>query len=206
MAAEDWYRNREWNDQIETAFLTKLRRARDKSQYLRIQASYLQSTNPEVALHLLDDFFKLPANPEIAQAHLQVAEIQLALGNLKSALTSLRSALEAERLGNCHKTDAWVLFAELTLEHEIEPQYDEVLKLLREQQFVILPYQHFIRHAATAIISEKRGLFEAAKANAQQAIQVAKQDNSGLRSHPDVGLVDGEYPEIMQNLIAITGE
>ena len=44
MSKEDWYRNTNWNDQIEAEFEARLKRSRgnyNKAQYLRIQASYL---------------------------------------------------------------------------------------------------------------------------------------------------------------------
>jgi tetratricopeptide (TPR) repeat protein len=44
MSKEDWYRNTDWNDKIESEFESRLKRSRGnyhKAQYLRIQASYL---------------------------------------------------------------------------------------------------------------------------------------------------------------------
>lgn len=44
MSKDDWYRNTNWNDQIESEFEAHLKRSRGsahKAQYLRIQASYL---------------------------------------------------------------------------------------------------------------------------------------------------------------------
>jgi tetratricopeptide (TPR) repeat protein len=44
MSKDDWFRNTDWNDQIESEFEARLKRSRtnyNKAQYLRIQASYL---------------------------------------------------------------------------------------------------------------------------------------------------------------------
>jgi len=53
----DWFRNTTWDDAIEQAFDEKLRRARKKEQYLRLQAFIMDRSHPEVALKLLDRYF-----------------------------------------------------------------------------------------------------------------------------------------------------
>ncbi len=58
-ASTDWYRNTAWDDAIEASFFAKLARARQKAQYVRIQANTLAPTKPDVALRLLDHLFQL---------------------------------------------------------------------------------------------------------------------------------------------------
>ena len=49
------FSNSEWNPEVEAHFFAKLKRARDKAQYLRIQACSLAKTQPRVALMLLNE-------------------------------------------------------------------------------------------------------------------------------------------------------
>lgn len=69
MGRHDWYRNTTWDSQVETAFAERLRRARDKGQYLRIQACVLAKSHPDVALRLLDQYFVLGDDWDAAQAY-----------------------------------------------------------------------------------------------------------------------------------------
>jgi hypothetical protein len=55
MGSEDWYRNQEWNQEIEESFFEKLKRSRSqKAQYLLIQAYYLVESHPDVVLRLAE--------------------------------------------------------------------------------------------------------------------------------------------------------
>ena len=62
MAGDDWYRNKTWNKEIETAFKLRLNRSRglyNRTEYLRIQGSYLLSSCDPViqaaGLEMLDE-------------------------------------------------------------------------------------------------------------------------------------------------------
>ena len=55
--SQDWYRNTIWTPDVAQRFEEKLRRARSKDQYLRIQALCLVKSNPDVALSLIERFF-----------------------------------------------------------------------------------------------------------------------------------------------------
>lgn len=51
MSRNDWYRNTEWNNQIETNFFNRLKRSRrnyNKAEYLRIQATYLLNSSSTI--------------------------------------------------------------------------------------------------------------------------------------------------------------
>ena len=66
--SDDWFRNTTWNDDVARRFEEKLRRARRKEQYLRIQACTLATTYPHVALDLLERYFALSDDFGHAQA------------------------------------------------------------------------------------------------------------------------------------------
>src|SRR5690349_600570 len=69
MRSEDWFRNTEWNEAIAMNFEAKLRRARRKEQYVRIQAGCLATKHPDVALGLIDRFLAMPDQFDQAQAY-----------------------------------------------------------------------------------------------------------------------------------------
>ncbi len=108
MAREDWYRNKEWNSSIAEAFTAKLKRARDKPQYLRIQASYLTDKYPTVALELFDQYFSLGDNFDHSQANVGRAEAYIALGNIDNAIAAYEAALAFEAIKPNVLTQAYI--------------------------------------------------------------------------------------------------
>ena len=205
MGSEDWYRNKNWTPEIESEFLEKLRRARDKSQYLRIQASYLAKSHPNATLDLLERFFSLPDNPEQAQAFSDAAIAYLALGQTGEAIASLRKALKRERQPLSNKTQAGSQFALLVAEQSLESHFDEALGVLAEAQSdLFLRSMQFEWHAAYSLIYAARGERENAREHATQALAVAENTRSGLRNHPRAGLVRDEYDDLKTKLIELS--
>jgi hypothetical protein len=200
----DWFRNTTWDDAIEQVFDGKLRRARDKGQYLRIQASILSHTNPEVALKLLGRYFELPLAFDHAQAHVDRANALLALDRLDEALGAYEAALAREAVFPNLRTQAALELPFIIASHGIEEQYVRALELLsHSKQSLQFPVDHFRWHAASALIAAARGESGVAQGHAARAREAAKRDNSGLRYHPFIGLVGSRYESVIERLVAL---
>jgi tetratricopeptide (TPR) repeat protein len=165
---DDWYRNNTWDAEIEASFEQRLRRARDKSQYLRIQASYLAERYPSLALGLLERYFALGEHFDIAQAHVVRGRALMALGNVEGALSSYEAALEGEHQYPFLRTQAYLDYACLVVEAGPEELYARALEVLDTHQ-------------------DRR--IEEARAEATLAMKAAQETTSGFRYHQSVGLV-----------------
>jgi tetratricopeptide (TPR) repeat protein len=202
MGREEWFRNKTWDATTEAHFFEKLRRARDKAQPLRIQASYLVNRNPRAALALLDKYFALGDHFDKAQAFLDQAEAHLTLGAQEEALQSLKNALQREREFPNLKTRAWSLYALLVAERRLDHLYDSAVQVLRENplQSHSFPVDGFRWNAAFALIADAQGLGDHAAEGATKALQFAELMHSGYRYHPDVGLVGSDYDGLKKEL------
>lgn len=193
MSTDDWHRNAKWDSAIERRFFEKLARARDKSQYLRIQATYLAKSQPEAALSLIEKYFALGEHFDHAQALLDQATAYVALGRVQDAVRSMRSALKREKDFPNLKTVAWSEFAMLVATCGLADHFDEAIDVLDDHVSVLtsaltFPKERFNRHAAYALIRAAQGDSGAAKREARKAL-AAEATHSGFRYHPDVGLV-----------------
>lgn len=199
----DWFRNATWDSSVERAFEEKLRRARRKEQYIRIQASMLASSFPEVALALLDRYFGLPNQFDQASAHVARATALLALDRVSEAIASYEAALAREAefprlLTQAHLDLPWLI---ATL--GIKDQYDRALQLLQAHEArLMFPVDRFRWHAARALIAADSHEPNVASAHAERALDAARREHSGFRYHPSVGLVTKQYDWVIRKLEA----
>src|SRR5579863_1428944 len=179
MPANDWFRNKEWSGEVAARFFEKLRRAKDKAQYLRVQASCLADSDPKAALSLLDQYFALGENWDWAEAFVVAATAHLSLGETNQAIRSLRNALEKERQPPSVQTTAWSMFALLVAERRMESHFEEALQVLTEHgtRFAF-PVEEFQWHAAYALILAAQGDRSAAREHATKALH-ASHNRSG---------------------------
>lgn len=205
MAKDDWYRNKDWNAEIEEVFEQKLRRARDKSQYLRIQASYLTKTHPKVALDLIDRYFGLGEHFDMASAYLGKAEALIALNDIDGALVAYEAAIQRERQYPKLITQAYLDFPCFVLANEIEHMYARALYVLEnEQRLLMFPDDRYRAHGARALLLHHFKRTDEAQASAAIALAAAKEVQSGFHYHQKVGTVRDAEDEFYTKLAALS--
>ena len=207
MARDDWYRNTDWNESVEAAFITKLSRARDKAQYLRLQAGGLAEKHPRVALKLLDQYFGLGEHWDHAQAHVVRATALLCLGDTEQAIESYEAALMYEEQRPSVLTQAYLRLPFVVAVHGIKARYKQALLILNQNKSrLTFPVEHFIWNTSYALIHLDLGNVPAAKEHARAALDAASKEQSDFRYHRSVGLVDSHYDNIREQLTDIASE
>ena len=204
--ATDWFRKTTWREADQADFYARLKRCRttyNKAQYLRIQACHLEGVgSPEMlkkSLELLDKMFaEFPEQSQLATAYQQKASCLAKLGNIGGAISNYQRALETERQYPRVKSYAFMEFGKLVALNKLARFYDEALAALEAElvsRGIQFPSDTFNAYGIRSLIAAERGLAQKAKEFAQVALEAAAKDHSGLRYHPEAGLVrDRETP------------
>ncbi|QNM81803.1 hypothetical protein H8M03_06950 [Sphingomonas sabuli] len=153
----EWFRNTNWDDDIEIAFEARLGRARQKAEYLNIQAYTLLATHPEVAANLCRRVLSLNDPYQTARAGLYLGTALAAQGEFDGAITALEGAIEAERREPMHRTAAHLDQALLVALTERHDMYDIVWERLKCERALTISDQPLTALIAHALIGSERG-------------------------------------------------
>ncbi|HDM8245784.1 TPA: hypothetical protein P0E24_004968 [Vibrio campbellii] len=200
MSNYDWYRNKVWNDEIETQFYLKLKRSRSqRDQYLVIQALTLTETNPKVTLRLVQEYFETRKNTfDDVRALLARTYAYITLSDIERVVRSYRELLACEMKLPNHTTGAYVDYPFFVATKGIEQEYANAVCVLRKNSDrPVFPLEFFKWHAAMALINQERN-------HAISALEAAKVNRSGFRFHQDVGLVGKEHTETIKQLCELS--
>lgn len=200
MTEVDWYRNIEWNDEIEAHFYAKLNRSRSqKYQYLVIQALILAERFPEVSLRLVKEYFETRVdNFEDVRALLAKANAYLALTNFKESVNTYKTILVSEKVTPNIQTSAYLDYPFLVATQKMTLEFPEAQDVLNEHfSRLTFPLDYFKWHASKALINNDAD-------EAIKALDAAKIKRSGFRFHQDVGLVGEEYKKTIKQLCNIS--
>ena len=193
MGKEDWYRNADWNEVIESAYRAKLSRARGtRSQYITIQAGQLVKKHPEIALDLIDEYFASYEDFVVPSAYCTRAEAYILLNRVDQAIASFKSALEWELTHPNYITNARIDMPILVADRNIENEYDYVFEVLTtrfKQSDHQWPSMRYYWNGCCALISHERGQLLEAKEFAERALRAAAATDSPFRYHRSLGLV-----------------
>jgi tetratricopeptide (TPR) repeat protein len=202
MSDDNWFRNEHWDEAVAALFDAKLKRARRKGQYLRIQASTLARSDPNAALALLERYFsQTDERFDDAQAYVDRATALLALGRLLEALDSYEEALKFEAKVTNFLTQAYIDLPYTVSVRGVRERYDRALEILRaHEKRLTFPVDYFKWNAAQAIIAGDNGMRDEAASFAVAALEFASKDQSGFHYHPTVGLVSEKHADALRRL------
>ncbi len=200
MPSDDWYRNYEWNAEVEALFYNKLKRARSqRDQYVVIQASYLAESAPKVALSLIDEYFDTRKDQyEDMRAFWVQARSFMNMNQTESAMESFRSVLKREDEFPNHQSTVYVDYPYIVATQAIDSEYKNALDVLEKYASrLMFALDKFKWHASKALINIDAN-------EASLALQAAEVKRSGFRFHQDVGLVGKEHIEVIKVLRKIS--
>ncbi|KLI64926.1 hypothetical protein [Aurantiacibacter marinus] len=157
----EWYRNTDWNEEIEAMFFAKLEKARSqRDQYIVLQAHHISQSHPKVALRLIDLYFDTRTDDfDDGRAHRVAAAAQFASGGYVQALDNYLKLLKGQEANEDIYVGSPLEFAFLTARFRSDGHYDAALEQLAglEQPSEKEPEPRFRYCAASALITSETG-------------------------------------------------
>lgn len=194
MSKDEWYRNTNWTERIEKEFFTRLGKSRsvfNKAQYLRIQASYLESNYVETALRLLNIVLnEYPDPAELAQTHHQIATCYEQIGDADKVVFNFRKALECEDKYPKAITQSWIDFPYFIIRSKMSELFPEAEILLKKRKpDILFPIDNYKINSVFAMICKYNGDKLNSRLYAKKALDYATITDNGLQYKSNVGLV-----------------
>lgn len=184
----EWYRNTDWNDEIEAMFFAKLGKARSqRDQYIVLQGHHLSQSHPKVALRLIDFYYETRTEDfDDGRADRVRASAQFALGGYVEALDNYLKLLKGQEANEDIYVGSPLEFAFLAARFRSDTHYDAALEQLAgfAQPSSKEPEPRFRYCAASALITLEKGSDPAnALAMARAALDLPQEV---LDFYPDV--------------------
>jgi tetratricopeptide (TPR) repeat protein len=212
MSKDDWYRNTEWNDQIESEFEARLKRSRgnsNKAQYLRIQASYLldsqKTENQKKGIQLMERVINDYPEETFSTIHgqEQLGDYFLKNGNYKEAESHFRIVTDHyhsnTRSGTTGLAD--LKLSETILLSDQEDKLQEAYELSTSKfdetgGDLGLNDQKFYYTTLMANLCLRMGKIEEASEYANSALQLSTIKEPQFSRHKTVGIIEADTDTI----------
>jgi hypothetical protein len=144
-----------------------------------------------------------------ASAHAQRAECLGVLGEIPEAIEAFRENLRAEAEFSGVRTNAWLDFGWLVINHGLSDSYAEVAAVLDERSkdpsALAFPVQRYKFHSIRALLAKAAGRQREAAEQATLALEAQSLKESGLRLHSGLGLVGAVDPVIHDQVVRLAG-
>ena len=190
---KDWFDSPDWSPTAQAQFEEKLRRTRDKGEYLRTKGAALISAGDkkrrkagrELLLRLVRDY---PDTLTVSWAHEFLGDAYAQDGMYEDAERHYREALGAYRRTPGVQGRAQVGLADLISVTRQREKYAEADVLL-DAFDPLFKSDHFRVFTVRARLAAERGDHEEAASCAQAALRLEADREPQLPRHPDVGHV-----------------
>jgi len=202
MASDDWFRNNNWNDTIETEFEARLKRSRGafhKAQYLRIQAGYLLNSSDKniqvVGLRLMNRMLSDFPTEEfsITLGHEQLGDYYFKTGDLNNAEHYFRIVTDRYKTKNTRSGTSAIAdlkLAETILNSDQSNKFEEAYNLCKEHPVDELTFNSdkFYYAELMAHLCDKMNKTDEAKYFAKSALEISKITKPQFSRHKTIGI------------------